>query len=47
MGSKRLNDLHPLDDNNMQKTLDGLLKAVDKALEKEDEKPKKQNNEDE
>ncbi|WP_179955962.1 hypothetical protein [Bacillus sp. JAS102] len=47
MGSKRLNDLHPLDDNNTQEALDGMLKAVEKALEEENEKPKKQNNEEE
>ncbi|MGF9872842.1 hypothetical protein ABEX28_08840 [Bacillus tropicus] len=41
MGSKRLNDLHPLDDNNTQEALDGLLKAVEKALE---ERTKNQRN---
>lgn len=40
-------DLHPVNDNNMKKALEGFLKAVEKAQKEENEKSKKANKEDE
>ncbi|MEC1637356.1 hypothetical protein P9E76_01535 [Schinkia azotoformans] len=36
-------DLHPLNDNNTQEALEGLLKAVEKSVKEDEEKKKQQN----
>ncbi|MFU2031276.1 hypothetical protein [Bacillus wiedmannii] len=40
-------DLHPVNDNNTKKALEGFLKAVGKAQKEENEKSKKPNKVDE
>ncbi|MDA1576970.1 hypothetical protein ACTFQO_09510 [Bacillus cereus group sp. MYBK29-1] len=40
MGSKRLNNLHPLDDNNTQEALDGFVKSSRKSLGRRERKTK-------